>query len=284
MMPPTGKQVRKLRSHFAFSKMPFSKGMLASNMFDSSGQRDLLHGLHLWLEVRGFCLVTGPSGVGKSITLRRFVQDLDDAKFKVIEFAYLPTTVTGFLRSMSRSLGIPTRLHASDMFDAAQNLLFSYENDHGQHPVLVVDDAEGLRPPILDLLRRLAAFALDSDDRFSILFSATDDIIPRLSDPSLASLRSRFLYANALRPFGFEDTLNYIRFHLQRAGVDPDLFTEPAVKRLFQVSHGRPRNINQLAIQALIHAAVQGLDKLDGEFISHLIATHPLYQTQGAER
>lgn len=284
MMEPNFRQLRKLRSHFAFSKMPFSKGMLAAHMFDSAAQRELLHGLLLWLEVRGLCLVIGQTGVGKSITLRRFVQELDDAKFKVIELSYLPSTVSGFLRSLCRCLGLPTSLHSTDMFDAVHAHLGSYENDHGAHPLILIDDAEGLRPQVLDLLRRLTAIALDSDDRFSVLLSGTDELIPRLSDPSLGSLRSRFLYANALRPFGLEDTVNYVRFHLQRADVDPSLFTEPAVKRLFQVSQGRPRSINQLAIQALILAAVQGRDKIDGDFISHLIATHPLYQAQGAER
>ena len=81
-----------------------------------------------------------------------------------------------------------------------------------------------------------------------------------------------------------EDTRNYIHFHLQRAEVDPKLVTEEAVKRLFQASHGRPRSINQLAMQAFIQAAVVGRDTIDGDFLAHLIAAHPLYQTQGQER
>jgi len=284
MTEPTYHQTRKLRAHFAFTRMPFTKGLCAAHMFDSSSQRELLQGLVMWLEVRGLCLVLGPCGVGKSITTRRFVQDIDTARYYVIEFTYLPSTVPGFLRSLNRSLDLPMRQHASDMFDAAQRHLASYENDHGQHPLLVIDDAEGLRPQVLDTIRRLTSFDLDSDDRFSVLLSGTDALIPLLADSTLASLRSRFLFTCALRPFGFEDTVNYVRFHLQRADIDPNLFTEPAVKRLFQASQGRPRNINQLAIQALIQAAVSGLDKVDGDFMSHLINTHPLYQLPGGER
>jgi len=66
----TKKQMRRLRSHFAFTKIPFSKFMWAVNMFDSAGQRELDQGLHMWTEVKGIGLVVGPSGVGKSITLR----------------------------------------------------------------------------------------------------------------------------------------------------------------------------------------------------------------------
>lgn len=69
---PTQRQKRKLRAHFGFSKLPFNKAMWAKQMFDSESQRELSHGLEMWTEIAGFGLVTGHSGVGKSISLRRF--------------------------------------------------------------------------------------------------------------------------------------------------------------------------------------------------------------------
>ncbi len=280
---PNKRQLRRLRSHFAFTKMPFSKFMWAANMFDSTGQRELNHGLQMWTEVKGIALVAGPSGVGKSITVRRFISGLDDARFRVIEFTYLPSTITGFLRSLSRKLDLPMRLHSTDLFDTAQAYLTSHEKEHGAHPIIVLDDAEGLRVPVIDAIRRLTSYALDSEDRFSVLLSGTEQLLSKLADPVLTPLRSRFTYSYTLRPFGLEDTTNYVAFHLNRASVEPKLFSSDAVRKLFHASHGRPRSINQLAIQALIQAAVQGHDTIDGEFMTHLIATHPLYQSHGAK-
>lgn len=284
MADKTPRDSMRLRKHYGFSRVPFTKHMWAAQMFDSQGQRELLQGLRMWTEVRGFTLVAGPAGVGKSITLRRFVQDLDEARFRVIDFSYLPTTVTGFLRSLSRKLDLPMRQHSADLFDQVQRYLVSYENDHGAHPVIVIDDAEGLPFQVIDLLRRLASYDLDSQDLFSIVLAGTDDILLVLGHPALESLRSRLFYVQALRPFGLEDTRNYIRFHLERADLDPKLFSDPAVKRLFQASKGRPRSINQLATQALIQAAVQGRDKLDGDFMAAVIGAHPLYQSTGGKR
>lgn len=281
---PTKKQIRRLRSHFAIDKMPFCKAMWAAQMFDSLAQRELLQALQMWTEVKGICLVTGPSGVGKSITVRRFVQELDQSRFRVIDFSYLPSTVSGFLRSLSRKLGLPMRLYSTDLFDAAQAHLAAHEKDGGAHPLIVLDDAEGLRVPVIDAIRRLTTYDLDSEDRFSVLISGTDELLGTLADPTLSPLRSRFSYSCALRPFNLEDTTNYIAFHLTRAGVEPKLFTDTAVKKLFQASTGRPRNINQLAIQALIQAAVQGRDSIEGDFMAHLIATHPLYQNRAGDR
>lgn len=256
--------------------------MRSTMMFDSLGQRELLAGLRMWVELKGIALVTGESGVGKSITMRRFVQGLDDARFAVIDFTYLPSTVTGFLRSLNRKLGLPMRLHGVDLFDQAQSLLVTQESEKGTHPIVVIDDAEGLTVSVIDALRRLTAWQMDQEDRFSLLISGTDELLRTLHHPDLASLRSRVVYAQQLRPFTLEDTRNYIGFHLERADVEIKLFSDDACKRTFQASQGRPRAINQLATQALILAAIHGRDNIDGRFMNELIGKHPLYQNLSA--
>jgi type II secretory pathway predicted ATPase ExeA len=269
----------RLQSHFGFDRVPFCKNLWASELFDSRSQRDLYNGLRLWTDVKGLALVTGPTGVGKSATVRRFVGDLDEARFRVLQLGAVPATTYGFLRAVTRLLELPMRAHATDLFDQAQRHLTAKNEDQGAHPLLVIDDAEGLSVGVLDIVRRLTAYALDSTDRFSVLLAGTDDLLRTLRDPALDPLRSRFGYVQPLRPFSNEDARNYVAFHVKRAGVRTDLFTDDAVRRLFQASGGRPRAINQLAIQALIHAAVQGRDFVDGDFAAEMIASHPLYDT-----
>lgn len=281
---PTQHHKRRLRAHFSFSRMPFSKQSWAAYMFDSTSQRELLDGLLLWSDLQGIALVNGHSGVGKSITLRRFVQILDDSRFRVFDFSYLPTTVIGFLRSLNRKLGLAMRAHAADLFDQAQKYLVAYQQEQGPHPLLLIDDAEGLTPTVLDVLRRLTCYDLDAEDRFSVLLAGTDDLLQGLRLPQMTSLRSRISYAHALKPFTLEDTRNYVRHHLQRADADPKLITDEAIRRIFQASVGFPRNINQLATQALIQAAVYGVDSITGDFMAQQIAAHPLYTTPGGER
>lgn len=268
----------RLQSHFGFTRVPFSKNLHPSDMFDSRSQRDVHHGLRLWTEVKGISLVTGMVGVGKSLTLRRFVSGLDDARFRVLYLATLPTTPTGFLRAVNRVLGLPMRLHTADLFDQAHRHLTSKTDDNAPHPLLVLDDAEGLSVELLDIVRRLTAYALDSEDRFSVLLGGTDDLLHTLRMPGLESLRSRIAYAQPLVPFSLEDARNYVLFHLNRAGARPDLFTDDATRRLFHASQGRPRAINQLALQALIQATVVGRDNIDADFVNAQISAHPFFE------
>ncbi len=270
----------RLQGHFGFTKVPFMKTIPASEMFDSRSQRELLHGLHLWSALGGLALVPAGPGVGKSITIRRFVTDLDDARFRVVHVTTVPSSAVGFLRVLNRALDLPMRSHAADLFDQAQRHLAQRADDSSPHPLLIVDDAEGLSADLLDILRRLTAHGLDGEQRFSILLSGTDDLLRTLRDPVLEPLRTRFSYVQPLRPFSLEDTRNYVAFHVARAGGSrSDLFTDDATRRMFQASAGRPRAINQLAIQALIQAAVESRDQIDGEFLAAQIAVHPLYDS-----
>ncbi len=275
-VPPHHK--RRLQAHFGFTKMPFRKNMAAADMFDSRSQRDLLAGLQMWTELGGIALVVGQTGVGKSITMRRFVRSLDDARFHVLKFSHLPTTQTGLLRSLCRLIGLPMRNHTTDLFDHAQAYLASYQQDHGPHPLLIIDDVEGLSVSAFDLLRRLTAYDLDAVDRFSMLIAGTDEMLPTLHHNRLEPLRGRIGYAQPLRPFSLEDTRNYIRFHLERVDADLETFSEPAIQRIFQATRGRPRLINQLCLFLLIQAAIAGIDKVDSEFTAAHIAAHPFYQ------
>jgi type II secretory pathway predicted ATPase ExeA len=272
-------QKRRLLAHFGLTRLPFRKNVHAAEMFQSRAQQTLLHGLTLFLDVRGLALVTGPSGVGKSITLRRFLQSLDEARVRPVHIPIVPTTPIGFLRALNRALGLPMRAHAADLFAQAQQHLVA---DQGPHLLLVLDDAEGCKPEWLDLLRRLTAYALDGEDRFSVLISGTEELLPTLRAPGLEPLRSRVAFAHALRPFQVDDTHAYVAWHLERTDAPKNLFSDEAVRILFQASGGRARRVNQLALQGLIAAAVHGRDRIDARFLTDTLADHPLFENGSA--
>lgn len=270
-------QQHRLRTHFGMTALPFRKNVAARHMFDSSSQRELRHALPMWLDLRGLALVTGPSGVGKSITTRRFVAELPDNRFDVHRFGQIPTTPTGFLRALCRRFDLPMRRYATDMFDEVTALLRRLHGDRTAHPVLVMDDAEGMKAETLDLVRRLTASDLDADEHISILLVGTDALLRTLREPNLEPLRTRFAYVHALQGFGLEDTRNYVRFHLHHAGISANVITDAAVRRLFQASAGVPRLVNQLALQAMIQAVVHGRDTVDDDLMKRVLMAHPLY-------
>lgn len=271
----------RLQSHFALVRLPFRKSTGYDEMFDSRAQRELLQGLMMWAELKGMGLVTGPSGAGKSLTVRRFMRTLDEARFRPVLVSRAPATLMGFLRSINRALELPMRQHTSDLFDQAHSHLTANGPDRGPHTLLVIDDAEAMRPELFDVVRRLTNYALDAEDRFSVLITGTDAVLRTLRDPALEPFNTRLGYVHALKPFNLEDTRNYIGHQLRNAGARDQLIAEGAVRKLFQASGGVPRRINQLALHVLIQAAVVGIDAISAEFMQQQLNAHPLYDAAG---
>ena len=266
-----------LKSYFGFAKMPFTKYMWASKMFEASSQKEFLQGLNLWLETRGIALLCGPPGVGKSITLRRFKSDIDERRYDIFYLFNMRVTPLGFLRSMARLMGAPVLYRQADLFDALNAHLGLYEERSGKHPVIVFDDCDGLCDELLELLRRLANFAMDSEDRFSFILSGSQRLAATIRSPQNESLRQRIAYAHNLVGFTLDDAGNYIHFHLKRAEAPAELFADNAVKAIFHRAEGLPRRINQIAIHALIRAAILRKDKIDESFLKQQVFTGALF-------
>lgn len=279
----TKQQKLAFKAHYGFSKIPFDKTVWAKNMYDSESQLELRSALEIFTEIRGFALVIGPAGSGKSITVRRFVHDLDNNRFAPIEISTSVTTINGFLRHLARKLGLTVKQHTADIFDDVQLELSTFEAGKGPHPILVIDDAEGMSPAVLDIIRKLSTTAYDSENRFSVVLSGTETLTRTLQQQQLEPLRSRFGISITLRPFGMEDTTGYINFHLKMANASPGLFTPEAVRKIFQTSKGRPRIINQLATHGLVFGAIWRDTKITGDNMACLINDHPLYGKHRAE-
>lgn len=266
-----------LKSYFGFAKMPFTKYMWASKMFEASSQKEFLQGLNLWLETRGIALLCGPPGVGKSITLRRFKSDIDERRYDIFYLFNMRVTPLGFLRSLARLMGAPVLYRQADLFDALNAHLGQHEERSGKHPVIVFDDCDGLSDELLELLRRLANFAMDSEDRFSFILSGSQRLAATIREPQNESLRQRIAYAHNLVGFTLDDAGNYIHFHLKRAEAPAELFADNAVKAIFHRAEGLPRRINQIAIHALIRAAILRKDKIDESFLKQQVFTGALF-------
>ena len=271
----------RLQSHFALARLPFRKTVKPDETFDSRAQRDLLYGLQMWAELRGMALATGPSGAGKSITVRRFLKSLDDSRFHVVTLRQSCTSLLNFLRSLNRALELPMRQHASDLFDQAHARLTANGPERGPHLLLVIDDAEAMRAESFDALRRLTNYALDAEDRFSVLVTGTEAVLRTLKDSTLDSFNTRLSFVHALKPFNLEDTRNYVSHQLRYAGARDELFAEGAVRKLFQASGGIARRVNQFALHAMVQGAVSGIDTISADFMQQQLNAHPLYDAAG---
>lgn len=274
------KKAPDLKSYFGFTKMPFTKYMWASKMYTAASQQQLLTGLSLWLQAKGMALVYGPTGVGKSISLRRFKTDIDERRYDIFYLFNLRLTPLGFMRSLSRVLSLPVLYHQADLFDALSAYLGQYQQRCNKHPVIIFDDADTLADELLELLRVLANFDMDGEDRVSFILSGTQKLAARIRSGQNESLKQRIGFSHQLTGFTIDDAIAYVRFHLDRADAPARVFTQNAVKTIFHYAMGLPRVINQIALQSLIRAAICGKQTIDAKFLKQQVLVNSLFDNK----
>jgi len=241
-----------LNSYYGFSKVPFTKYMWATKMFEAQSQKELIDGLSLWIQTKGIALVYGAAGVGKSISLRRFIKELDERRYQVFYLFNMRLTPLGFLRSLTRALGLPVLYHQADLFDALSAHLGTFEQRLNKHPLIIFDDADSLRDELLELMRLLANFEMDSVDRCSFIISGSGRLAARMRRTANEALRQRISFSHQLRG-------------------------DEAVQLIFHYSKGLPRVINQIAMQALIRGATKSQNVIDADFLKHQVFSHSLF-------
>ena len=125
-----------------------------------------------------------------------------------------------------------------------------------QLPVLVIDEAHHLRNDVLEDLRLLTNFAMDSENRMCLILVGLTELRRRLAMAVHESLSQRLVVRHHLTGLERDEVDAYLKHRLRLAGCELPLFEPPAVEALFQGARGLPRQINRIAHYALSAAAL----------------------------
>ena len=124
--------------------------------------------------------------------------------------------------------------------------------------MLIVDEAQFLRNDVLDDLRLLTNYTMDSEHRLCLLLVGLTELRRRLSMAVHESLNQRLVVRHHIAGLQRDELDAYLTHRLRLAGCELPLFEPPAAEALFQASRGLPRQINRIAHYALSAAALDG--------------------------
>jgi type II secretory pathway predicted ATPase ExeA len=132
-----------------------------------------------------------------------------------------------------------------------------------QHPVLVLDEAQLLPHPALEILPLLLNFEMDSSRYLTLLLAGQPLLRRALSLQMHEALRQRIAVHYHLEGFSREELDTYLAHQLKAAGVHQPLFDDTARQALYQATKGVPRKVNKLALTALRLAASRKASTVD---------------------
>jgi type II secretory pathway predicted ATPase ExeA len=266
-----------ITEHFRLKRHPFSPEIEAHALFKSRSFEQGERRLELAAHNRGAVLVAGDSGAGKTALVRYFCHRLASSNFRPLY------TATPMVKAPLRPVVEDLLVQVGEKVpfnNAARGMALLQEaflklHDQNTLPVVVVDDVHHLNEQAWLQLKTLTNYEMDSRLPFlMLLLGAREEVLSTLSLSRLEEVRSRFLFCYTLRGLEREETGGYLKAHLEWAGCDRPVFPKEIADEIHQRTHGIPRMVNRLAYSALVAAACERKDLVDGPCLEQALSEH----------
>jgi type II secretory pathway predicted ATPase ExeA len=250
--------IDRLRAHYGFERMPFGKDLAPGMLHGHRAHEEAVARIAWCISERAIGVISGECGAGKTVAARAAVRSLDASRHTVLYLGTPGVGLRGLYAAIVTGLGGMPRFHCAALIPQTQELLAAETAERGKRVVVVVDEAHLLDADCLEGLRCLSNADMDQTAPFCLLLLGQPTLRRRLRLGAFAALDQRVALRYTISGLDAAETASYIAHHLKLAGRSDTLFSDDAVALIHQVSRGLPRQVNNLATQALIAAFAAG--------------------------
>ena len=167
--------------HFALTRLPFETPAHTDELFESNARREAEARLQHLIELKGIGLLTGEVGSGKTTVCRHVAAALHPGLYRVGYVSLTTGNVLDMYKSIAWELGLPTERSRATAYRAIRAEITRRVCEAKQLPILVIDEAQHLRNDVLEDLRLLTNFAMDSENRLCLLLVGLTELRRRLA-------------------------------------------------------------------------------------------------------
>jgi general secretion pathway protein A len=256
------------KSFFHLHANPFTTSPDPRFLYMMPHTREALAGLEYGISARkGFIVLTGEVGTGKTTLLRRALGSFDQSRV-FTSFVFNPQLDTlDFLEFVLSDFGLtPANRTKSGMLIQLNRWLVERYR-HQETCVIVVDEAQNLSMELLEEIRMLTNLETSSEKLVQIILSGQPEFEQKLRLPELRQLRQRISLWCRTQPLSLEQTGAYIQQRLLIAGSSEPVFLPESVATIHRASRGIPRIINLICEHALIFAYVEQVHQIPNRII-----------------
>jgi len=256
--------------YWKINKYPFENVPDPDFMYYSPEHEEaLVRLLYAVKRMKGAALLTGDIGSGKTTLSRVFIQQLPEKEFDIGLITNPSLNALDFIKEVHYQLGLDSNSNSkTDLLVILNNRLLENLNN-GRSTLLIIDEAQLIFGETFEEIRLLLNFQLN--DRFLMTFLLIGQPELREMIRDYKQLDQRIAIRYHLNPLTRAETANYIRFRLNKANCDHELFTEKAYDAIFQYSGGIPRKINNVCDLALLIGFSLKVHEIDEPLITKVV-------------
>lgn len=255
------------RKHFGLTCYPFAENLAPEDLFAGSAQREAEARLGHLLDLRGIGLVTGEVGSGKTTLCRKVSSSLHAGLYRVFYVPLSTGNVMDMYKSIAWEFGLSIERNRAAAFRSIRAEVTRLCLEAKQRPVLIVDEAQHLRNDVLEDLRLLTNYEMDSENRLCLILVGLTELRRRLGMAVHESLAQRIVVRHHLTGLLRDELPEYLRHLLRLAGCQIELFEPASEEAIFVATHGMMRKVNRLAHYALSAAAIAKAKRVNIEHV-----------------
>ena len=263
------------KSFYNLKSNPFEITPDPSFLFPTKQHNEALASLYYGVRRhKGFVVLTGEVGTGKTLLLRCLLQLL--MRSNDVAYAYVfngRLSPIEFLHYIASDFGLPAaNKNKSELLHELARFLIS-RAQKGLTTVLVVDEAHQLSPGIREEIRLLTNLETVHGKLLQILLVGQPELDDRLDSVDLRQLKQRIAFRSRLAPLDLEETKGYIERRLQLAGANSHastIFPAQTLAVIQRYSRGIPRLINTVCENALIAAYAKQIRNVTPEIVEDI--------------
>ena len=218
----------------------------------TSEYKETLFRLDYLAKTKGFGLLTGSAGRGKTTAIRTWAATLNPSLYKVVYSSLSTLTPNDFYRNLVKELGSEPAFKKPDNFRIIQEEITRLSLEKRKTPIIIIDEANYINNAILNDLKILFNFEMDSRDRAAILLAALPKLNSTLQLQIYEPLKQRIVMNYNLEGLSKEEGRTYIEEKLKGAGCNQTIFEDAAVEAILNAADGTPRLINKYCNAAML--------------------------------
>ncbi len=219
------------------------------------------------LDNKGFLLLTGDVGTGKTTLLNALIDSLGDDVL-VAMVADPGLAKMDFFNFIADSFGLHTHFKSKGEFLIyLKNFLIDL-NRHNKQALLIIDECQHLNQKLLEEVRLLSNIEKASTKLINIFFVGQSEFNNIILRPHNRAIRQRITINYNISSLSEAETSEYIRFRLGVAGSEETIFTSAAIEEVYKFSYGYPRLINIICDQALLTGFVKEKKHVDEKIVA----------------
>lgn len=257
---------------YGLAQRPFNLAPDPRFLFLTPGHREALAQLMYGVQERkGFILLTGEVGTGKTTLLRTLLTRLDDKT----DVAFVMNSTLAFdelLEYILADFGVAQTGESRAQRLIALNRFLIERRRVGVNTVIVIDEAQNLGGHTLEQIRLLSNFETAGDKLLQIVLAGQPELRVKLQQPELRQLRQRIALRCAIAPLDPAQVEQYIMNQLRVAGArDRHLFSAVAMRRIALYSRGIPRVVNTVCDHCLLLGYAKQVRHIDVDIVKRAI-------------